>query len=56
VGTELEISPTPGLDVCRFGHAKRRGKAREEVAVVLAIGYALKASCSSIEPWDITPS
>jgi hypothetical protein len=39
----LEIPPTPGLKVCSFGHGQRRRKAREEVAVVLAIGHALRA-------------
>ena len=43
VGTELEISPPPGLKVCCFGHGERRRKARKEVAVVLAIGHALRA-------------
>jgi hypothetical protein len=38
----LKIPPTPGLKVCSFGHGKRRRKAREEVAVVLAIGHALR--------------
>ena len=32
----LEIPPTPGLQVRRFGHSERRREAREEVAVVLA--------------------
>jgi hypothetical protein len=27
------IPPTPGLEVCSFGHGERRRKAREEVAV-----------------------
>src|SRR5215208_2071103 len=37
------ILPTPGLKVCRFGHGERRREARKEVAVVLAIGHALRA-------------
>jgi hypothetical protein len=36
----LEIPPTPGLEVRGFCHGERRRKAREEVAVVLAIGHA----------------
>ena len=39
----LEIPTAPGLEVRHFGHGKRRGVAREEVAVVLAIGHALRA-------------
>ena len=37
------ISPTPGLEVRRFGHGERRREARKKIAVVLAIGYALRA-------------
>ena len=33
----------PGLEVCGFCHGERRREAREEVAVVLAIGHALRA-------------
>jgi hypothetical protein len=43
VGTELEIPAPAGLEVRRFGHGERRRKPREEVAVVLAIGHALRA-------------
>jgi hypothetical protein len=43
VGTELEIPPTPSLEVCRFGHGERRRKARKKVAMVLAFGHALIA-------------
>jgi hypothetical protein len=43
VGTELEIPPTPGLKIRRFGHGERRRKAREEVAVVLTSGHTLGA-------------
>jgi hypothetical protein len=39
----LKIPPTPGLEVRRFGHGECRRKAREKVAVVLAIGHALRA-------------
>jgi hypothetical protein len=39
----LKISATPGLEVRRFGHGKRRRKARKKVAVVLAIGHTLRA-------------
>ena len=39
----LEIPPTPGLEVCSFGHGERRRKARKQVAVVLAFGHALRA-------------
>jgi hypothetical protein len=39
----LKIPPTPGLEVCRFGHGERRRKARKKVTVVLAIGHALRA-------------
>ena len=42
-GGYLEISPTPGLEVCGFGHVERRREARKMVAVVLAIGHALRA-------------
>jgi hypothetical protein len=38
----LEIPPTPGLEVGGFRHGERRRKAREEIAVVLAIGHALR--------------
>ena len=55
-GSYLEIPPASGLEVCGLGHGERGREARKKVAVVLAIGCALKASCSSIEPWDITPS
>jgi hypothetical protein len=41
---QLELPPTPGLEVCRFGHGERRGEARKEVAVVLAIGHTLRES------------
>ena len=40
---QLEITPTPSLQVCRFGHGERRREAREEVAVVLTIGHTLRA-------------
>jgi hypothetical protein len=43
MGTELEISTTPGLKVRRFGHGERRRKASKEVTVVLAIGHTLRA-------------
>jgi hypothetical protein len=39
----LKIPPTPGLKVCGFSHGEHRREAREEVAVVLAIGHALGA-------------
>jgi hypothetical protein len=42
VGTELEIPSTPSLEVCGFCHGERRREAREKVAVVLAIGHALR--------------
>jgi hypothetical protein len=38
-----EISPTPGLKVCSFGHAECRGVTRKKVAVILAFGHALRA-------------
>jgi hypothetical protein len=38
----LVIPPTPGLKVCGFCHGERRRKARKEVAVILAIGHALR--------------
>ena len=47
----------PGLEVCRLCHGERRRKAREEVAVVLAIGHALgahealTADCNDIDPY-----
>jgi hypothetical protein len=40
---QLEVPPTPGLEVCRFGHGERRRKARKEVALVLVVGHALRA-------------
>jgi hypothetical protein len=43
VGTELEIPPAPGLEVCRFCHGERRREARKKVAVVLAFGHTLRA-------------
>ena len=43
MGAELELPPTPGLEVRRFCHGERRGKAREKVAVVLAFRHALGA-------------
>ena len=39
----LEIPATPGLEVCCFCDGKRRRKACKKVAVVLAIGHALRA-------------
>ena len=39
----LVIPPTPGLKVCGFGHGERRREAREKVAMILAIGHALRA-------------
>jgi hypothetical protein len=41
--SELDIPPVPCLEVCRFCHGERRREAREEVALVLAIGHALRA-------------
>ena len=40
---QLEIPPSPGLKVRSFRQGERRREAREEVAVVLAIGHALGA-------------
>ena len=37
------IPPTPGLEIRSLGHGERRREAREEVAVVLAIGHTLGA-------------
>src|SRR5215217_8181941 len=39
----LEIPPAPGLEVCGFCHGEGRREARKKVAVVLAIGHALRA-------------
>jgi hypothetical protein len=39
---QLEIPPTPSLEVCRFGHGERGREAREEVAVVLACPVLLR--------------
>ena len=39
----MGIPPAPGLNVCGFGHCERRGKARKQVAVILAFGHALGA-------------
>jgi hypothetical protein len=41
MGTELEISTTPGLKVRRFCHGERRRKASKEVKGGLAVGQAL---------------
>jgi hypothetical protein len=38
----LEIPTAPGLKVYGFCHGKRRREARKKVAVVLAIGHALR--------------
>jgi hypothetical protein len=43
VGTESEIPPAPGLEVCSFCHGERRREARKQVSVVLAIGHTLRA-------------
>jgi hypothetical protein len=43
MGTELEIPPPRGLKICSFRHSERRREARKKVAVVLAIGHALRA-------------
>ena len=51
----LEIPPTPGLEVCSFGHGERCRKARKEVAVVLAISHALRAHEALSRP-DALPS
>ena len=40
--TTLEAT-APGLKVRGLGHGERHGEAREKVAVVLAIGHALRA-------------
>jgi hypothetical protein len=53
VGTELEILPTPGLEVCRFCHGKRRGEARKEVAMVLAFGRTLRAHEALSRPYAL---
>jgi len=39
----LQFPPTPCLEVCSLGHGERRREAREEVAVILAIGPTLRA-------------
>ena len=39
----LKILLAPGLEVCSFGHGERRREARKKVAVILAIGHALRA-------------
>jgi hypothetical protein len=39
----LKIPPAPGLQVRCFCYGERRRKAREEVTIVLAFGYALRA-------------
>jgi hypothetical protein len=40
---ELEVPPTPGFEVGCFGRGERCREAREKVAIVLAIGHALRA-------------
>jgi hypothetical protein len=40
---QLEITPTPGLEVCGFCHGERRRETRKKVTIVLAIGHALRA-------------
>jgi hypothetical protein len=39
----LEIPATPRFEICSFGHGKRRREPRKKVAVILAIGHALRA-------------
>jgi hypothetical protein len=53
VGTELEIPPTPSLKVRCFGHGERRRKTRKKVAVVLAIGHALRAHEALCRPYTL---
>jgi hypothetical protein len=53
VGTELEIPPTPGLEVCSFCHGECRRKARVKVAVVLAIGHTLRAQEALSRPYAL---
>jgi hypothetical protein len=43
LASSLVIPPTPGLEVCRFGHRERCREARKKVAVVLTFGHALRA-------------
>jgi hypothetical protein len=38
----LEIPTAPGPELRRFGHGERRREERMEVAVILAIGHALR--------------
>jgi hypothetical protein len=49
----LKIPPTPGLEVCRFGHGERRREARQEVAMVLAIGHTLRAHEALGRPYTL---
>jgi hypothetical protein len=49
----LEIPPAPGLEVCGFGHGERRREARKKVAMVLAIGHALRAHEALSRPYTL---
>jgi hypothetical protein len=43
VGTELEITPTPGLKARSFCHGERRKESCKKVAVIFAFGHTLRA-------------
>src|SRR5215216_5266497 len=45
---------TPGLEVRRFRHGKRRRKARKEVTVVLTIGHTLRAHEALSRPYALS--
>jgi hypothetical protein len=49
----LEIPPTPDLKVGSFCHGERRREARKKVAVVLAIGHALRAHEALSRPYTL---
>jgi hypothetical protein len=51
--TELEISPTPGLKVCSFGHGERHREPREKIAMVLSFGHALRAHKALSRPYAL---
>jgi hypothetical protein len=40
---ELKFPSTPGFEVGSLGDGERRGEPRKKVAMVLAIGHALRA-------------
>ena len=44
----------PGLKICRFCHGERRRKTSEKVAIVFAIGHALRAHEALGRPYALS--